>query len=44
MERLGPTFAKIGQMLSVRPDLIPASYAEELAKLQDEMEPFPSSR
>lgn len=41
MERLGPTFAKIGQLLSVRPDLIPASYAEELARLQDEMEPFP---
>ena len=41
MERLGPTFAKIGQMLSVRPDLIPSSYARELAKLQDEMEPFP---
>jgi ubiquinone biosynthesis protein len=41
MERLGPTFAKIGQMLSVRPDLIPPSYADELAKLQDEMEPFP---
>jgi ubiquinone biosynthesis protein len=41
MERLGPTFAKIGQMLSVRPDLIPASYADELAKLQDEMAPFP---
>lgn len=40
MERLGPTFAKIGQMLSVRPDLIPPSYAAELAKLQDEMEPF----
>lgn len=40
MERLGPAYAKIGQMLSVRPDLIPPSYAEELAKLQDEMEPF----
>ena len=40
MERLGPTFAKIGQMLSVRPDLIPPSFANELAKLQDEMEPF----
>lgn len=40
LERLGPTFAKIGQMLSVRPDLIPASYAEELAKLQDNMRPF----
>jgi ubiquinone biosynthesis protein len=41
MERLGPTFAKMGQMLSVRPDLIPASFADELAKLQDEMAPFP---
>jgi ubiquinone biosynthesis protein len=41
MERLGPTFAKIGQMLSVRPDLIPPSYAAELARLQDEMAPFP---
>jgi len=41
MERLGPAFAKIGQMLSVRPDLIPTSYADELAKLQDEMAPFP---
>jgi ubiquinone biosynthesis protein len=41
MERLGPTFAKIGQLLSVRSDLIPASFAEELRKLQDEMEPFP---
>jgi len=40
MEHLGPTFAKIGQMLSVRPDLIPPSYATELAKLQDEMAPF----
>jgi len=41
IERLGPTFAKIGQMLSVRRDLIPASFADELAKLQDEMPPFP---
>src|SRR5512139_2509053 len=41
IERLGPTFAKIGQMLAVRPDLIPEAYANELAKLQDEMEPFP---
>lgn len=40
MERLGPTFAKIGQLLSMRPDLIPESYAKELAKLLDEMEPF----
>lgn len=43
MERLGPTFAKIGQLLSVRRDLVPESFADELAKLQDEMEPFPFS-
>jgi len=41
MEKLGPTFAKLGQMLSVRRDLVPGSYADELAKLQDEMSPFP---
>jgi ubiquinone biosynthesis protein len=41
MERLGPTFAKIGQLLSVRRDLIPGSFADELARLQDEMEAFP---
>ena len=43
-EKLGPTFAKIGQMLSVRTDLIPPSFAAELAKLQDEMAPFPFSQ
>lgn len=41
MKRLGPTFAKIGQILSVRRDLIPESFADELARLQDEMEAFP---
>lgn len=40
LERLGPAYSKIGQLLSVRPDLIAPSYAMELAKLQDEMEPF----
>jgi ubiquinone biosynthesis protein len=41
MERLGPTFAKIGQILSVRRDLVPETYADELSGLQDEMEAFP---
>lgn len=40
-EELGPTFVKLGQMLSIRPDLIPPKIAEELTKLQDEVEPVP---
>lgn len=37
LERLGPTFIKFGQLLSVRPDLIPKEYAKELEKLQDKV-------
>jgi ubiquinone biosynthesis protein len=40
LERLGPTFIKFGQMLSVRPDLIPNSYIKELEKLQDDVPSF----
>ncbi|MFW6060346.1 MAG: ABC1 kinase family protein [Phycisphaeraceae bacterium] len=39
MEELGPTFIKLGQVLSMRPDLIPAAWAEEFAKLQDDVPP-----
>ena len=39
-EELGPTYVKLGQILSTRPDLIPARYIEELAKLQDNVPPF----
>jgi ubiquinone biosynthesis protein len=43
LEALGPIFVKFGQMLSTRRDLIPTDIADELAKLQDQVPPFPSS-
>lgn len=41
LEQLGPTFIKLGQLLSTRADLLPPPYLEALARLQDEIEPFP---
>jgi len=41
LEELGPTFVKLGQLLSTRPDVIPVSYADEFAKLQDNVPSFP---
>jgi ubiquinone biosynthesis protein len=38
---LGPTFVKLGQILSTRADLLPAEFIEELARLQDAVDPFP---
>jgi len=42
LTRLGPTFIKVGQALSTRPDLIRKDFLEELTKLQDQLPPFPS--
>jgi len=41
LEDLGPIFVKLGQMLSTRGDFLPPAYAEEFAKLQDQVPPFP---
>ncbi len=42
LTRLGPTYIKIGQALSTRPDLVPPLYLEELTRLQDQIPSFPN--
>ena len=40
LEELGPTFVKLGQLLSTRPDIVPASFVQEFEKLQDRVPSF----
>lgn len=42
LEELGPTFVKLGQMLASRPDILPATYIEELKRICHHVMPFPS--
>jgi len=44
LEQLGPIFIKFGQVLSTRPDLLPEDIAVELARLQDDVPPFPGEQ
>lgn len=43
LEELGPTFVKLGQILSIRQDILPADITDELKTLQDSVRPFPFS-
>lgn len=43
-EEMGPTYVKLGQILSTRPDFLPAEYIVEMEKLQNEVPPFPVER
>ena len=41
LKKMGPTYVKLGQLLSTRPDLLPDNYLEALANLQDDVETIP---
>src|SRR5690606_34094138 len=44
LEALGPTFVKLGQMLSTRPDIVPVEFASALERMQENVAPIPAER
>ncbi|QDT36555.1 ABC1 kinase family protein [Stratiformator vulcanicus] len=44
LEKLGPAFVKLGQVISTRPDLVPPEVIEELSRLREDVKPFPSEQ
>jgi ubiquinone biosynthesis protein len=44
LQRMGPTYVKLGQLLSTRVDLLPEPYTEALARLRDDVDPFPAEQ
>ncbi len=44
LESLGPTFVKLGQMLSTRPDMVPVEFATALERMQEKVAPIPVER
>ncbi|MDV9040197.1 AarF/UbiB family protein, partial [Stenotrophomonas sp. RAC2] len=44
LEALGPTFVKLGQMLSTRPDMVPVEFATALERMQEKVAPIPLER
>lgn len=44
LERMGPTFVKLGQQLAMRPDVLPFTYCAEMSKMLDKVPPFPTEK